>query len=72
MRLPGKIRNYLRSTDWIERLFRELKDYFKKHERYLSRRLRYSGVMQGGVWGNESENDKREVTQKVDITYSLY
>jgi len=46
LRFPDKIRSYLRSTNWMERLFKELKDYFKKHEMYLSRRLRYSGVIQ--------------------------
>jgi len=67
LRYPDKIRSYLRSTNWMERLFKELKDYIrirgyfqseesadkflylffsKKHEKFLSRRLIYSEVIE--------------------------
>ena len=67
LRYPDKIRSYLRTTNWMERLFKELKDYTrirgyfqseesadkflylffsKKHEKYSSRRLRYSEVIE--------------------------
>ena len=67
LKYPDKIRSYLRTTNWMERLFKELKGYTrirgyfqseesadkflylffsKKHEKYSSRRLRYSEVIE--------------------------
>ena len=38
LRFPDKIRSYLRSTNWMERLFKELKDYLRTRGYFHSER----------------------------------